>query len=473
MNNFKSESKSVMDCTRSISSISRDLSLLESQNASIAKEKSASCEKDPYDPHDYAKVENATSFFGTVFHVMMIVAGPGLLSIPDVFVSAGYLLGVLLVAPVVFLYAHSASMMLWSEYELCKMKRVPTLSYPQVVYHAFKEGPKFCQGFAKWSRRISYFEFVLVWFSYYCYNYVILCQNLQVLFINTFDQEISIDVFLKMLFFPLLILSWVPKLKYLVPFSLIGSLCNALSLFIIIYFVFTDPSPWQIPASIGPLSNIPLLIGTLLFNLNIAGIMIPLKNEMAEPKKFLSKFGVLLVSFVPTAIVQTLFPLLCAFKYGDTIRPSVAENLPTDDMFAQTGILLSSIALLAQQPLFIFVPFDIMWNDVLKNAVKCEPESHYKYLLKTLMVMLSLVVSMIIPDVFLFLSFSGTVGTSIDSLIFPAIVNSFVVWKICESKLKVRLTLMKNVAIIVFGLIMVITGCYNCIYQIMYNDDSD
>lgn len=477
MSNLKSELKTISMSApmgkhiRSISSASKDLCFLESQNAFTTKEKSASCksdEKDQYDPHDYAKVENATSFFGTVFHVMMIIAGPGLLSIPSAFVTAGYLLGVILVAPVVLLYAHNAYMILWSEYELCKMKRVPNLSYPEVVYHAFNEGPKFSRGFAKWSRRLSYFEFVLVWFSYYCYNYVIICQNLQVLFINVFHLPISVDVFLKILLFPLLVLSWIPKLKYLVPFSLIGSLCNSLSLLVIIFFVFRDPTPWQIPTSIGPLTNIPMLVGTLLFNLNIAGLMIPLKNEMEEPKKFLSQFGVLLVSFVPTAIVQTLFPLICALKYGDSVRPSVAENLPNDDMFAQTGILLSSMALLAQQPLFMFVPFDIMWNHVLKNTVKCLQKFHYKYLLKTLLVMASLVVSMLIPDVFLFLSFSGTVGTSIDSLIFPAVVNTIVVWKICQSKWKFRLTLVKNISIILLGFILVITGCYNCIYQIIY-----
>lgn len=464
---------------QSITSISTDKSILENRNAFSTNEKSASVcthmseEKNLYDPHDYAKVENPTSFFGTIMHVMMIIAGPGLLSIPSAFVTAGYLPGVILVAPVVFLYVHNAHMMLWSEYELCKMKRVPNLSYPEVIYLAFNEGPKLSQWFAKWGRRVSYFEFVLVWFSYYCYNYVIICQNLQVFFTNAFNLRISVDVFLKILLFPLLCLSWIPKLKYLVPFSLIGSVCNFLSLLVIIFFLFDDPNPWQIPTKIGPLANVPMLIGTLLFNLNIAGIMIPLKNEMEKPKKFLSPFGVLLVSFVPTTIIQTLFSLICALKYGDTISPSVAENLPNDDMFAQTGILLSSMALLAQQPLFMFVPFDIMWNHLLKRNSKCIQKFHYQYLLKTMLVMLSLVVSMIIPDVFLFLSFSGTVGTSIDSLIFPALVNTIVVWKICQGKWKVRLIVIKNILIIFLALILVITGCYNCIYQIMYQQNSD
>lgn len=450
---------------RSVSSITTDLSFLDCKNMA-PQEKHLDTEKNPYDPHSFINVDNPTSFFGTVFHVMLIIAGPGLLSIPSTFVSAGYLVGVVLVAPVIFLYAHNAHMMLWSEYQLCKMKHVPSLSYPDVVYHALKEGPKFCHRLAKWSRRISDFEFVLVWFSYYCYNYVIISQNLQVLFENAFGWQVPVAVFIKILTIPLLALSWIPKLKYLVPISLVGSLCNALSLVVIIYFVFNDPHPWQIPKSIGACSNIPMLIGILLFNLNIAGIMIPLKNEMEQPKQFLSKSGVLLVTFVPTCVIQTMFPFICALKYGDTIRPSVAENLPKDDIVAHTGILLTSIALLVQQPLFMFVPFDILWNHGLKNKVKVD-SSHYQYLVKTVLIFLSLIVSSIIPNVFLFLSFSGTVGTSIDSLIFPALVNTIVVWKICNSKWKFRMTFAKNISIIVLAVVLVFAGCYNCIYQII------
>lgn len=62
------------------------------------------------------------------------------------------------------------------------------------------------------------------------------------------------------------------------------------------------------------------------------GVVMPVENEMANPKKFLGCPGVLNISMV---IVISMFGIIGFFGYvqfGDEILGSVTLNLPEDDM---------------------------------------------------------------------------------------------------------------------------------------------
>lgn len=421
----------------------------------------------PYDPHEHCAVDNPTSFWGTVFHTFILMAGPGVLSIPSTFVNAGYLIGVILMPVLFCLYVHNSNMFIWSEYQLCKLKRTPTFPYPQVAYQVFKEGPKFSRWLSTWSRRLAYADFVLVWYSYYCYSFVIVSQNLQIMFLNMFDADISINTSLQIVTVPILILSCIPKLKYLEPVSFIGMLCNGISLVLIVYFVITDHSPWQIPPLVGSLYNVPIFIGAVLLNMNISGILIPLKHEMKEPHRFSGPWlSVLNIAFMPTSILYTLFSLICALKYGHSMRPSVIENLPPRNPIAQIGMALSSISVICQQPLTLMVTYDIIWNQILKKRTHPDYHQVVEYVLRIVLVFLAFGISMALPNVFLFVSIGGTLGTSIDSLILPASIHTVMAWKLCKDKFKFWVTFVKNMVIILFAVVLAIIGCIDSIRQI-------
>ncbi|KAK7576707.1 hypothetical protein V9T40_012993 [Parthenolecanium corni] len=421
-----------------------------------------------YDPHDYCSVEHPTSFWGTVFHTIILMAGPGVLSIPILFVEAGYLTSTILMPCLFYLYMHNAKMLVWSEYQLCRILKKPTLPYPEVVHDTFKEGPKFSQWFSKWSRRLTYLVFFIVWYSYYCYNYVIVCQNLQVLWRNMFHEEISVNIFLEIFIVPMLILGCIPKLKYLVPISFLGTICHGLSLILIMYFIFTDPSPWSTPPMIGHWSNIPILMGSVLLSVNISGILIKLKNEMQEPRRFTSTwFSVITVSFVPTSFLYAGFCLICALKYGKSIQPSVIQNLPQNDFFAQIGIALSSIAIICQQPFGLIVSYDVIWNLINGKVQHSKHSMVWEYILKVVLVFLAFIISIALPNIFLFISLGGSVGTSIDSLILPAAVCTIMKWKIFGNEGKFWFIFSKNFIIILLAIVLAIFGCSDCINQIM------
>lgn len=420
----------------------------------------------PYNPHEHCSVEHPTSFWGMVFHTIILMAGPGVLSIPTLFVQTGYLSAAILMPCIFYLYVHNTHMILCSEYQQCKTMRIPTLPYAQVVYHVFN-GHKFSRWFSKWSRRLLYIDFFIVWYSYYCYNFIIVSQNLQVLLHNMFHIEVSITTLLEIITIPMLLLACVPKLKHLVPVSFVGMVANGVSLVLIVYFVFSDPTPWNIPSMVGPLSSVPVFIGAVLININISGMLITLKNEMKEPHRFSNTwFGVMIVSFTPTSALYTAFSLICALKYGDSVKPSVIQNLPQNDLLAQIGVALSSLAIICQQPLILVVAYDVIWHQILKKQLKSEHPLAWEYVLRIVLVLLAFVISVVLPNIFLFLLIGGAVGTSIDSLILPGLMYTIVKWKMGGSRRKFWFIFIKNIIIILFAVALAIIGCIDCVSQI-------
>lgn len=395
------------------------------------------------------------------------------LSIPSTFVGAGYVTALILLPFLFGLYIHNVKMIIWCEYELCKAKRIPTLSYPEVAYHAFKDGPSGFQWFANLSQGITYLDFTLIWFSFYCYNYVILSQNLQLLIANIFHMNVSVTTIIECLLIPFLLLACIPKLKYLVPFSFMGSMFNFAAMLLIVYFIIVDPAPWQMPSTFGELSKIPLFVGAVLSNLNIMGIMIPLKNEMKKPHKFGSQFGAVTLSFFCSAVVYSVFSLICALKFGYRIQDSVIENLPETELIGLIGIGVSSLSIICQQPLLLHVPFDIIWNQILKNKMKSLHSSIWEYFLRLFLVVVTFGISLAVPNVFVFLSVSGTIGTSIDSLILPALINTAVHTQMSTSKFKFWLIFVKNMGLIVLAIFLVIYGGLDTVRETLkyYTDD--
>ncbi len=420
-----------------------------------------------FEPHDFGNTDDPTSFWGTVFHIVIISAGPAVLSIPSASMGVGYLTAFILTPMLVYLYAYNLHMVVWSEYEISKMNRVATFSYPEVVYHAFKIGPSAIRWFAPYGKVLSYVIFITIWFFGCSYNYIIICQNLQVICQNLLNVHIEIHLLVVVLVLPLLFLCWIRKLSYLVPFSVVGNIFNYITFILVLYYIVVDPSPWNTPPPFGSWSQIPYFVGTMMFTLNATGIMIPLKNDMKDRSKFDSQHGVLRISYVPVSALYAFLSLICNLKYGSNLKDSVIENLPKEALLAQAGILLSTITLIIQYPLIMYVPFDVIWNNILKEKRKVmRHQLYWEYALKSALVALSFLVSFAAPNVSLFLSLSGTVGTSVDSFILPAFMQTLVMWKICKNKATFSRILFKNALIVLLALIFVIAGCVDCIRQL-------
>ena len=75
------------------------------------------------------------------------------------------------------------------------------------------------------------------------------------------------------LLLPLILINWVRNLKLLAPLSTIANGITLVSFSIILYYIFKDPISLEGKEQVGPVSNFPLFLGTVLFALEAIGVV--------------------------------------------------------------------------------------------------------------------------------------------------------------------------------------------------------
>lgn len=435
------------------------------------QKKGVSKEAQLYDPYDYGNQQKSTSFWETVFHLYMISSGPALLSIPKNFMAVGYVYGCLLVCLIFLYYWYAMRMITNVEYTLCKLKRQPKMTYAETIYTAFDEGPAQIKWFAPYSSIIIQILYCVTWIG--SLNIVLAGENLQISLQNSYHTYFSVSQCILYIFVPLLLLTLIHRLKYLVPASVVGSGIVAVCIITVLYQGLADPSSLRMPPAFGNISEIPTCLAAILFTVNATGLMLPLKNEMKTPKSFNSNFGVLTVSFFPMTLLYLLFNMLSSMKYGSLLKSSVIENLPEDSVLAQIIIFLFAVSLVLQYPLITYVVFDTIWNNMMVQKRKTmKTPLFWEYFTRIMILLVSFVIAYGIPNINVFMSISGTVGTAIDSLIFPALAETLVKRKMGCHGLRMVVNYVKNGCIFILAVILIVVGLYNSIVEIENTYDS-
>lgn len=72
---------------------------------------------------------------------------------------------------------------------------------------------------------------------------------------------------------PLILLSWIPNLKYLAPVSMIANVFMGLGLGITFYYLVWDlGSPWELP-QVGEIYNLPQFFSITIFAMEAIGVV--------------------------------------------------------------------------------------------------------------------------------------------------------------------------------------------------------
>jgi proton-coupled amino acid transporter len=69
---------------------------------------------------------------------------------------------------------------------------------------------------------------------------VIIAENFQQILVHYTGWDVNIRLFISLLLIPLILLSWVPNLKYLAPFSSVANVFMGIGLLITFYYCTTD-----------------------------------------------------------------------------------------------------------------------------------------------------------------------------------------------------------------------------------------
>ncbi|KAF3770890.1 hypothetical protein M406DRAFT_246204 [Cryphonectria parasitica EP155] len=113
-----------------------------------------------------------------------------------------------------------------------------------------------------------------------------------------------------------------------------------------------------------------LFIGTAIFTFEGIGLIIPIQESMANPKKFPK------VLFVVMIIITALFTVMGAVSYaayGSKTETVVLLNLPQDNKLVNGVQFLYSMAIMLSTPLQIFPAIKILENGLFARSGKYNP----------------------------------------------------------------------------------------------------
>uniref|UniRef100_A0A8D8ZIN1 Proton-coupled amino acid transporter 4 n=1 Tax=Cacopsylla melanoneura TaxID=428564 RepID=A0A8D8ZIN1_9HEMI len=412
-------------------------------------------DREQYEPYSNRSVKHATSYGETLFHMMKASLGTGILSIPHAFKNSGYLVGVIGTVIIGLFSCYCIHMMVVAQHILCRKKKIPRLTYPEIAETALSEGPESVRWMAPYGRVVSFGFLIMCELGASCVYVIFVAGNLKAV-VDRYYGEQDIRYYMIMVFFPILLLCWIRNLKLLAPFSTVACVVTIASFGITLYYVFTDIPNLSDRNPGGNLKELPLFFGTVMFSMSAIGIIMPLENEMKNPARFTSRLGVLNVAMIFLAAIYTGFGFFGYLKYGPDTAGSITLNLPQDDLLAQTVKLMLGLAIACTIALPQYIIYDIIWNCHVKSLLEKNSFALvYAYVLKTAVCVLTFGLAILIPNLELFISLIGSLCLPFMAIALPALTDLITFW---DTKHGIHRTLFIAKHVVIF--LIAVIGCY-------------
>lgn len=422
--------------------------------------------EDDYDPHLYRKVEHPTSNSETLIHLLKGCLGTGILAMPEAFKNAGMVNGLVFTFVIGALCTYCLHVLVQAQYTLCKRYRVPILTYPESMKIALESGPKCLRPYARFSPFLVDFFLIVYQLGICCVYIVFVAKNIKAVADEYTTNDFTLTQYILMSFIPFVLINCIRNLKLLAPFSTLANVITFASFGVVCYYVFQDlPDISEVPA-FGTLYTFPLFFGTTLFALEAVGVVIALENNMKTPKGFGGYCGVLNVGMVFVTVLYVGMGFVGYWKYGDLSKASITLNFPPQEFLAKSIRILYSVAIFISYGLQAYVPVEIMWKTyMLKHLEGSDRLMVWEYVLRIASVIVTFVLALTIPLLGLFISLFGAFCLSALGIAFPAIMELCVKWP--NDLGPGNIVLVKDIALIIFGITGLLAGSYSCISEIV------
>ncbi|XP_062133043.1 proton-coupled amino acid transporter-like protein CG1139 [Drosophila sulfurigaster albostrigata] len=420
---------------------------------------------DDYDPHKHRNVKNPTNNWQTFAHFLKASIGTGVLAMPSAFAHAGYVNGIILTLIIGGLALYCLHILISCMYLLCKRQRVPYVSFSEAMKLGLQQGPPFLRCLAPIATPFVDGFLAFYHFGICCVYVVFIAESIKQLF----DEYVVVwDVRLHMclLIVPLLLIFSIRNLKLLAPFSSAANLLLFVGFGIVLYYICTDLPPLSEREAFEDYKKFPTFFGTVLFALEAVGVILAIEENMATPRAYVTPCGIMNWGM---AIVLSLYVFLGFFgywKYGDEALGSVTLNIPQTEVMAQVVKIFFAITTYISYALQGYVTAHILWNKYLSKRIKdISKHTLYELLFRAVIVLLTFLCAIAIPDLSLFLSLVGSFCLSILGLIFPALLQICVQYEQGYGPFRIRLVI--NMLLLIFGFFGGIVGTYVSIVDIV------
>ncbi|CAF4743321.1 unnamed protein product [Pieris macdunnoughi] len=423
-------------------------------------------EETDYDPHDHRELENPTNNMETLVHLLKCSLGTGILAMPQAFARAGLITGILGTILGGILVTHCLKVLLRSQYEACRARRVPLLAYPQAAAAALSHGPGFLRRLSKPAPALVDAFLVLYQLGICCVYIVFISDNLK----KVVDpiRELPVEVYTGALLLPLVAFNLIPSLKLLAPFSALANVLIFLGLGITLYFLLSGERSTEPLDLWGSAATFPLFFGTILFALTAVGVVIAVENNMKTPKAFLKPCGVLNTGMF---IIVVLYVAIGAVGYTYCVSKcsdSITLDLPKGPLAASVMIMFA-VAIFISYGLHCYVPVEVVWKGYLLPRLQQNGSQRirlWEYGLRVVLCLLTFVLAVSVPRLGLFISLFGALCLSALGICFPALMEACQ-WYPKRASVQRSLMFLKDAFLFVVGLVGLVAGTYTALVSIV------
>lgn len=146
------------------------------------------------------------------------------------------------------------------------------MNFSEVAEVAFTNGPKWGRSYGKFFKVLILQSLFWTYFGTCSVYTVIIATNFKQVIEHQFGVEQPLRLYIAALLIPLILLAWVPNLKYLAPVSMIANLLMAAGLGITFYYLVKDEPTTDVPR-IGKVAEFPEFFSITIFAMEAIGVV--------------------------------------------------------------------------------------------------------------------------------------------------------------------------------------------------------
>ncbi|KAG8232030.1 hypothetical protein J437_LFUL012054 [Ladona fulva] len=436
-------------------------------------------------------MKSRTTDSETLMHILKASVGTGILGMPYGFMNAGLSVGLLGTILIALICTHCAYALVKCAHELYYRYQISELTFAGIGETAFLKGPPSVRKYAKACKITVMTMLFLTYFGTLCVYTVIVGNSFQQVIEHYTGVYLEQRIYIAALLIPLLFLGFTPNLKMLAPVSLVANVFMVVGLGITSYYLLQDQSALSERPLTAPIVGLPQFFSITVFAMEAIGVMMPLENSMKNPPHFLRMWnicGVLNIGMTAVTIIYAALGFIGFVRYGEETNGAITLNLPTEEWLAQAVKILVALAVFCTYGLQFFVCLEIVWGS-LKNKFKSSPvlgESGTRVGL----VLASVIIAVAVPTIGPFMGLIGALCFSVLGIVLPAVIETIIYWekpsyipyyrdpdqfyqlvdycpKPGHGLGKFKWVLWKNVLILLFGFLGIVSGTYTSLLDIV------
>ncbi|KAH9504004.1 hypothetical protein Btru_067524 [Bulinus truncatus] len=414
---------------------------------------------------DRSLLESTTSNLQTLMHLLKGNIGTGILALPIAIKHAGLWTGFFALLAIGVIAVHCMHILVKCSHLLCKRTSCLALDYADVIEICFRTGPQQLRKFAKAGRIAVDVFLIFTQFGFCCVYIVFVATNVKNVIENFHPECPHLIVFELLVTFALIPYVCVRNLHMLAPFSTFANILTITGLIVTFQYIVQDLPNASDRPTYSNLNELPLFFGTAIFAVEGISLVLPLENKMKCPEDFGGWFGVLNLGMVTTVCLYAAVGFYGYLKLGDDVKDSITLSLPSDDWLYLSVKLMFAMAIFISYNVQFYVPIKILWPKLQRHFRNQIIHKYGEFIFRIVLLWVTFCFAAAIPHLDLLISLIGSFLSTSLALILPVIIE--IVTLSAEHERLPWYIVIKNIFILLLGLVGCVTGTYSAIKEIV------